>query len=152
VIFDEDREGRRFPYRMTWLGEHDQESDMAFYATSPADNIVGPGICRCEYGGFLLSYPPRRMMDVWRDPDYAFARTKAEVLLLAALDYSPEKHVVYVAARPPRSLFRQMAARMGKKIVYIPLGSLSPVKLKGLRVLHILHGHDKRATAREYIW
>ncbi|WP_306535654.1 hypothetical protein [Geobacter sp.] len=152
LIFDEDRDNRKFPYRMTWLGEHDQESDMAFYATSPADNIVGPGICRCEYGGFLLSYPPRRMMDVWRDPDYAFARTKAEVLLLAALDYSPEKHVVYVAARPPRSLFRQMAARMGKKIVYIPLGSLSPVKLKGLRVLHILHGHDKRATAREYIW
>ncbi len=152
VIFDEDREGRRFPYRMTWLGEHDQESDMAFYATSPADNIVGPGICRCEYGGFLLSYPPRRMVDVWHDPDYAFARTKAEVLLLAALDYAPEKHVVYAAARPPRSFFRQLAARMGKKIVHIPLGSLSPVKLKGLRILHILHGHDKREIARDYIW
>jgi len=152
VIFDEDREGGRFPYRMTWLGEHDQESDMAFYATSPADNIVGPGICRCEYGGFLLSSPPRRMLDVWHDPDYAFARTKAEVLLLAALDYSPEKHVVYAAARPPRSLFRQLAARLGKKIVYIPLGSLSPVKLKVLRVLHILHGHDKREIARDYIW
>ncbi|GLI38041.1 hypothetical protein KI811_09335 [Geobacter hydrogenophilus] len=152
VIFDEDRDNRRFPYRMTWLGEHDQESDMAFYATSPADNIVGPGICRCEYGGFLLSYPPRRMMDVWHDPDYAFARTKAEVLLLAALDYSPEKHVVYAAPRPPRSMFRQLAARMGKKIVYIPLGSLSPVKLKGLRVLHILHGHDKREIAKDYVW
>ncbi|ABB30272.1 hypothetical protein GeomeDRAFT_2408 [Geobacter metallireducens RCH3] len=152
VIFDEDRDNRRFPYRMTWLGEHDQESDMAFYATSPADNIVGPGICRCEYGGFLLSYPPRRMMDVWHDPDYAFARSKAEVLLLAALDYSPEKHVVYAAPRPPRSMFRQLAARMGKKIVYIPLGSLSPVKLKGLRVLHILHGHDKREIAKNYVW
>ncbi len=152
VIFDEDREGRKFPYRMTWLGEHDQESDMAFYATSPADNIVGPGICRCEYGGFLLSYPPRRMVDVWHDPDYAFARSKAEVLLLAALDYAPEKHVVYAATRPPRSFFRQLAARMGKKIVHIPLGSLSPVKLKGLRILHILHGHDKREIARDYIW
>ncbi|RNC67664.1 MAG: hypothetical protein ED859_13405 [Desulfuromonadales bacterium] len=152
VIFDEDRGNRKYPYRMTWLGEHDQESDMAFYATSPADNIVGPGICRCEYGGFLLSYPPRRMMDVWHDPDYAFARGKHEVLLLAALDYAPEKHVVYVAARPPRSIFRQIASRMGKKIVYIPLGSLSPVKLKGLRVLHILHGHDKREIAKDYVW
>jgi hypothetical protein len=137
---------------MTWLGEHDQESDMAFYGTVPADNIVGPGICRCEYGGFMLSYPPRRMHDVWKDRDYSFARGKAEVLLLAALDYSWEKHVVYVAARPPRSCFRQIAARMGKKIVYIPIGALSPLKLKKLRVFHVLFGHDKRNVAKDYIW
>jgi hypothetical protein len=152
VIFDEDRGNAKYPYLMTWLGEHAQESDMAFYATPPGDNIVGPGISRCEYGGFLLSYPPRRMIDVWSDGDYSFARGKSEVLLLAALDYSPEKHVVYVAARPPRSYFRQIAARLGKKIVYIPLGSLSPVRLKKLRVLHILSGHDKREIAGDYVW
>jgi hypothetical protein len=152
VVFDEDRGGERFPYLMTWLGEHEQESDMAFYATPPADNVVGPGICRCEYGGFVLSYPPRRMLDVWHDRDYAFARGKHEVLLLAALDYSREKHVVYAAPRPPRSMFRQLAARLGKKIVYIPLGSLSPVKLKRLRIFHVLAGHDKREVARDYIW
>lgn len=152
VIFDEDRGNVKYPYRMTWLGEHEQESDMAFYATNPADNIAGPGICRCEYGGFLLSYPPRRMYDVWSDRDYAFARSKAEVLLLAAIDYSPEKHVVYAASRPPRSIFRQIASRLGKQIVYIPLGSLSPVQLKKLRILHILHGHDKREIAKDYIW
>ncbi|MDD2365868.1 MAG: hypothetical protein PHN84_06855 [Desulfuromonadaceae bacterium] len=152
VIFDEDRRKERFPYCMTWLGEHDQESDMAFYATEPAENIVGPGICRCEYGGFLLSYPPRRMFDVWRDPDYYSASTRSEVLLMAALDYSPEKHVVYVAAKPPRSIFKQIAARRERKIVYIPIGSLSPQKLKQLRILHILSGRDKRAIAKDYIW
>lgn len=152
VIFDMDREGERYPYLMTWLGENDQESDMAFYATPPADNIVGPGICRCEYGGFLLSYPPRRMSDVWTDRDYSFARGKAEILLLAALDYSPERHVVYAAVRPPRSYFRQIASRLGKKIIHIPLGSLSPVTLKKLRIFHVLFGHDKRALAKDYIW
>ncbi len=152
VIFDGDRDGGKFPYLMTWLGEHDQESDMAFYASPPGDNIAGPGICRCEYGGFLLSYPPRRMNDVWSDKDYSFARGKAEVLLLAALDYSPEKHVIYVAARPPRSYFRQIAVRLGKKIIYLPLGSLSPVTLKKLRVFHVLFGYDKRDIARDYIW
>jgi hypothetical protein len=152
VVFDEDRSSKRFPYNMTWLGEHEQESDMAFYATDPAENVVGPGICRCEYGGFMLSYPPRRMMDVWQDPDYHGAMTKAEVLLMAALDYSQEKYVVYVAGRPPRSIFKQMAARIGRTIVYIPLGSLSPLKLKQLRVMHILAGKDKREIAREYIW
>lgn len=152
MIFDEDRQNRQFPYCTTWLGEHNQESDMALYATRPEENIVGPGICRCEYGGFMLSYPPRRLADVWSDPDYQVARTKAEVLLLAALDYSRERQVVYVAARPPRSIFRQIAARIGRSILYIPLGSLSPITLKKLRVLHILHGKDKRSIAREYIW
>ncbi len=152
VIFNEDRSGDKFPYLMTWLGEHAQESDMAFYSTSPVDNVVGPGICRCEYGGFLLAYPPRRMFDVWRDPDYAFARGKHEILLLAALDYTQESHLLYAAPKPPRSIFRQLASRMGKKIVYLPLGSLSPVKLKRLRVLHILYGHDKREIAKDYIW
>jgi hypothetical protein len=152
VIFDEDRGNNRYPYSMTWLGEHEQESDMAFYATDPAENVVGPGICRCEYGGFMLSYPPRRMRDVWHDPDYRGSMTRAELLLMAALDYSPEKHVVYVAGKPPRSIFKQMAARIGRSIVYIPLGSLSPIKLKQLRVMHILAGKDKREIARDYIW
>ncbi|OGU15107.1 MAG: hypothetical protein A2076_14240 [Geobacteraceae bacterium GWC2_53_11] len=152
VVFDEDRKSERYPYRMTWLGEHEQESDMAFYATDPAENIVGPGICRCEYGGFMLSYPPRRMMDVWHDPDYQHAVTRGEVLLLAALDYSIEKHVIYAATKPPRSIFKQLAARRDRKIVYIPLGSLSPHKLKQMRILHILSGKDKRGIAKEYIW
>ena len=125
---------------------------MAFYATPPEENIVGPGICRCEYGGFMLSYPPRRLMDVWSDPDYQFARSKAELLLLAALDYSRERQVVYVAARPPRSIYRQFASRLGKSICYIPIGSLSPVRLKQLRVMHILHGRNKREIAKDYIW
>jgi hypothetical protein len=152
MIFDEDRGREKYPYLMTWLGEHDQESDMAFYATSPELNVVGPGICRCEYGGFLLSYPPRRMFDVWQDRDYGSAVSKSEVLLLAALDYSLEKHVVYVASRPPRSCFRQLASRLGKKIVFIPIGSLSPPRLKRLRVFHVLFGRNKREIASDYIW
>jgi hypothetical protein len=153
VIFDEDRgSSSRFPYCMTWLGEHEQESDMAFYATPPAGNIVGPGISRCEYGGFLLSYPPRRLNDVWQDPDYREALGKGELLLMAALDYSIEKDVVYVAARPPRSYLKQQAARLGKRIIYLPLASLSPVTLKKLRVFHILYGHDKREIAKDYVW
>ncbi|HWB98548.1 MAG TPA: hypothetical protein VG672_17680, partial [Bryobacteraceae bacterium] len=89
VIFDEDRENR-YSYMTTWLGENQNESDMAFYSTFPFDNMVGPGIGRGEYGGFLMSLPPRRMFDVWHDPDYDFAESKSERLLLAGLDYSIE--------------------------------------------------------------
>ena len=125
---------------------------MAFYATDPADHVVGPGICRCEYGGFLLSYPPLRMADVWTDPGYGWFQSKAEKLLVAALDYSREKYIVYVAAKPPPSYLKVMAAHMGRQIVYVPIGTLSPLMLKKIRVFHVLFGHDKRAVARDYVW
>jgi hypothetical protein len=151
VIFDEDRDNR-YPYLTTWLGESQNESDMAFYSTFPFDNLVGPGIGRAEYGGFLLSLPPRRMVDVWQDPDYEFAESKSERLLLAALDYSVQRYVVYVAAKPPRSIFKTIASRAGRTVVYIPIGQLSPVSLKKIRVAHVLDGYDKRESAKEYLW
>jgi hypothetical protein len=151
VIFDEDRDNRYY-YMTTWLGEHQNESDMAFYSTFPFDNLVGPGIGRGEYGGFLMSLPARRMFDVWQDPDYDFAESKAERLLLAGLDYSLERFVVYVAAKPPRSVFRGIAARFGRTIIYIPIGQLSPVALNKIRVVHVLDGYDKRKMAKEFIW
>jgi hypothetical protein len=151
VIFDEDRDDR-YPWLTTWLGEHSNESDMAFYSTDPFGNMVGPGIGRAEYGGFLMSLPPRRMLDVWHDPDYEFALNKPERLLLAGLDYSIHRHVVYVAARPPRSIFRTVAGRLGRSILYIPIGQLSPPKLKKLRVVHVLDSYARRREAKEYIW
>ena len=151
VIFDEDRDDR-YTYMTTWIGEHQNESDMAFYSTYPFDHLVGPGIGRGEYGGFLMSLPARRMFDVWRDTDYDFAESKPERLLLAGLDYSLQRYVVYVAAKAPRSVFRNIAARFGRTIVYIPIGQLSPVTLKKIRVVHVLDGYDKREIAKDYIW
>jgi hypothetical protein len=151
VIFDEDRDDR-YPYTTTWTGESQNESDMAFYSTFPFDNLVGPGIGRAEYGGFLMSLPPHRMYDVWRDADYEFAESKSERLLLAALDYSIHHYVVYVAAKPPRSIFKTIASRVGRTIVYLPIGQLSPVSLKKIRVVHVLDGHAKRAIAKDYLW
>ena len=151
LIFDEDREGK-YQYMTTWLGEHQNESDMAFYSTFPFENMVGPGIGRGEYGGFLMSLPARRMHNVWFDPDYDFAENKPERLLLAGLDYSIQKYVVYVASKPPRSVFKNIASRMGRTIIYIPIGQLSPLTLKKVRVVHVLDGHDKRKSAKEFLW
>src|SRR5260370_33605905 len=117
---------------------------MALYSTFPFDHMVGPGSGRGEYGGFLLSLPARRMFDVWKDPDYAMAESKAERLLLAGLDYSIWKFVVYVAAKPPRSIFRNIATRFGRTIVYIPIRQLSPVTLKEPRRVHVLEGYVQR--------
>ena len=151
VIFDEDLKDT-YSYCTTWLGEHQNESDMAFYSTPPFDHMVGPGIGRGEYGGFLMVLPSRRLFDVWGDPDYEMAETKAERLLLAGLDYSLERHVLYVAAKPPRSIFRTVAARLGRSVLYLPIGQLSSAKLKRIRVVHVLDGHQRRAGAKQYLW
>ena len=81
IVFDEDERNVQYPFQMTWLGEHAQESDMAFYSTLPGAEVVGPGISRMEHGGFMMSYPPMRMFDVWIDPDFDFVPTRHERLL-----------------------------------------------------------------------
>lgn len=158
VIFDEDQAeenktyAEKFPYRTTWIGEHQQESDMAFYSTPIGNNVIGPGISRCEYGGFLMSYPPRRLHDVWSDMDYQECRSKSEVLLMAAIDYALSPLIVYVAAKPPRSSMKSFAQRFGKKIIYLPVGQLSPLTLNKIRIFHVLDSKDKRDIADEYIF
>jgi len=151
VAFDEDRDDR-YRYLTTWLGEHQNESDMAFYSTEPFSQLVGPGIGRAEYGGFLMTLPSRRLWDVWNDPDYDFAETKSERLLMAGLDYATDRYVVYVAPKPPRSIFRSIATQLRRQILYIPIGQLSPSRLKKLRVVHVLDGYERREMAKEFIW
>ncbi|MBW2609866.1 MAG: hypothetical protein JRC68_05945 [Deltaproteobacteria bacterium] len=155
VIFDKDlpdKEGKEnFPWRVTWLGEHDQESDMSFYSTPSGEVMDGPGISRCQYGGFMLTYPPMRVYDIWRDSFFDWTRNKPEKLLMAAIDYCMEKHVVYVASDPPSGWCQSMAARLGKKIIYLPIGVFSPITLKKIRQFHVLDGHHIRKYANQYI-
>ena len=155
VIFDPDLPGKDgkegFPWKVTWLGEHEQESDMAFYSTPAGEVLEGPGISKCQYGGFMLTYPPLRVFDIWKDPFFDTARNKPERLLMAAIDYSTEKHVIYVAAKPPSGWCQSLAARLGKKIIYLPIGTFSPVTLKKIRQFHVLAGHYVRKYAKQYI-
>ncbi len=151
IFAPDDGPGEQYPWRVTWLGEHAQESDMAFYASPAGEEMAGPGISRCWYGGFLLSYPPWRLYDIWRDPFFGLTRTKPERLVLAALDYSLERFVVYIAARPPLSRWHTWAARYGKKLIYLPLGGFSPATVKQLRRFHVLDGQPVRRWAGDFI-
>ena len=154
-IFDPDlpdaEDKERFPWRITWLGENNQESDMAFYSTTAGEVVIGPGISQCQYGGFMLTFPPLRVYDIWKDSFFDSAQNKPERLLLAALDYSLEQNVVYVAPSPPSSLCKSFASRMGKKILYLPIGVFSSVTLKKIRQFHVLDGYPVRQYAERYV-
>jgi hypothetical protein len=151
VIFDEDERYVKYPFQMTWLGEHSQESDMAFYSTLPGEQIVGPGISRMEHGGFMMSYPPLRMFDIWTEAEFDFVVTRHERLLVAGIVYSEKTGIVYVAKKPPAAKWKKFAKSMGKKIVYIPLGSLSPLHLKRMRTFHMLQNKGVRNYAPDYL-
>jgi hypothetical protein len=151
VVFDAEDRKNRYSWAVTWQGEHEEESDMALYATPPNANVVGPKIGRSEYGGFLMTYPPGRMFHVFEDPYFEEAETKAERLLYAAIDYCNERSIIYVAAKPPRPKLVTLARRTGKQIVYLPIGQLSPSTLRRIRVFHVLDGRAVRVYAGDYI-
>jgi len=154
IVFDEDDDprGERYPWCEVWHGEHEDESDMAYYATDPLPGMVAPGIHRAEYGGFLLVWPPWRLGDVWHDPAYRpIARNKPERLILGALDYSVEPLVVVVSPRPPRAALKGIARRLGRKIVHFPLGAVSREKLRRVRTFHVLAGKSLRPVAEELL-
>ncbi|MBK7928738.1 MAG: hypothetical protein IPJ98_14960 [Bryobacterales bacterium] len=54
--------------------------------------------------------------------------------------------------KPPRSVFRSVASHLGRRILYVPIGQMDSGKMKRLRVVHVLDGHDKRDIAKDYIW
>jgi len=156
VIFDEDEgEPEKYPYRLDWWAEHDKESDLSLYATSPGDYLIGPGISHVEIGGLVSFFPAPRIPGIWRYYyDYVFRDTKnkAERLLKAGILYSREKYIAYVAAKPPRKYFYSLAGIKHREIVFIPLDRFNKESLKTIKHVHILAGRDKRKIAHNYIF
>lgn len=151
IVFDPDEREARYPYENVWLGEHHQESDMAFYATAPGDEVIGPGISRLEYGGVMMTYPPLRLNNIWSDPAFGFIPTRAEKLLVAGIVYAEKPGIIHLAKKPPARRWKQLAQRMGKRIIYVPLGSLNPLRLKRMRRFHLLKNRTVRAWADDYL-
>jgi hypothetical protein len=150
-LFDVPADPRRYPYRTTWFAEHAEESTLAYFATDPMQNLVGPGIAQAEYGGALFIYPPRPIPDVWTDPRLDLADTLEERLLAAALLHSRERHVALVCPRLPPASWRRLARRFGRKLVHLPLGRFSGQLVERLRRFHVLNGRQVRSYAAEFI-
>ncbi len=150
IIFSEDFE--EHPWEMIWWGEHNQESDMAFYATPVGEHMAGPGIYRCQYGGLLMTYPPGRLHDIWQDDYYSHFTNPADRLLAAAIEYNDKNAVVHLSNRPPLPMLSAAAGRLGQRIIHIPLTSVDPVRLGRVRRFHVLDSKERRDEADDYVW
>ncbi len=150
-LFDLPADPRVYTHRATWYAEHAEESTLAFFATDPVENLVGPGIAQCEYGGALFLFPPRPIPDIWIDPRIEFADTLEERMLAAAFLHSQERHVAVVSPRPPLASWRRLARRFDRKIVHLPLKRFGGQVIERLRRFHILNGKTVRSYAAEFI-
>ena len=105
-LFEVPADPQVYTHRATWFAEHSEESTLAFYATDPMQNLVGPGIAQAVYGGALFLFPPRPIPEIWTDPRLQFATTLEERLLAAGFLHSKDRHVAVVSPGLPRASWR----------------------------------------------
>lgn len=158
VIFEEDDVlEKKYDYQLTWLHEHDQESDLMIYATPPGENLLGPGISRGEYGGFCSIFPPFPRSHGYVNWQYGYFderfRNKAERLLLGAIyNAADHKYIVYVAKKRPNPYIKSIAGKHGKYILFIPISQFNPSSIKRLRMVHYLNSTKVREWAKDFIF
>ena len=150
-LFDTPADPKIYTHRATWYAEHEEESTLAFFATDPMKEMVGPGIAQARYGGALFLFPPRAIPDIWENRAFNFADTLEERLIAAACLHSREKHVAIVSPQPPHGAWKRIAKRYGRKLVPLPLKRFSGQTIDRLRTFHVLNGKQIRSYAADYI-
>jgi hypothetical protein len=151
LIFENEPIAGRESWRVTLYAEHQNESDISFYSDPLGQDVVGPGICRTHFRGILSVFPARRIPDVWTHARIEEYPTCAEKLLAAAILYSEERYVAYIAPEPPPAQLKQLAGYYGREIIYLPIFTFSRKTLRKIRQFHILNGRHVRTFAGDYI-
>ena len=151
MLFDAPADPRDYPWRVTWMAEHHDESTLALFATDFRQQMVGPGIGLATYGGALFLFPPRPVPDIWSDRRLDFATTLEERLVAAGCLHSDHRHIAILSISPPGPAWRRLAKRYGKKLLHVPLNHFSQETVQQLRIVHVLNGHYVRSFAAEFI-
>ncbi len=151
MLFDSPADPRDYPWRVTWMAEHHDESTLALFATDYRQEMVGPGIGLATYGGALFLFPPRPVPDIWTDRRLDFAETLEERLIAGGCLHSRERHIAVLSHLPPGPGWRRLAKRHGKRLVHVPLNRFSQSTVAQLRLVHVLNGQQVRSYAAHFI-
>lgn len=151
VVFIFDSEANNYPWRSTWLAEHDNESTLCFYAKDYREDLVGPGIARSFYGGALFIFPPITIFDIWQDKKFKEHKHPPTKLVAAASCYSSSRYIAYVGSKKPSFEMINIAKRNKKHLIFIPLSNFSAYTIRKLRKFHVLQGEKIRSYANKYI-
>lgn len=154
IIFDDEND-EDYNWNIVWYSEAHDDSDLILYATEPGNSLVGPGISKCYFGGYASLMPPQAPYDIWRDynklKEEGIIKNYADLLLYAAIIYSVDKYLGYVAPKPPSNILKEIAKNYSVEIVHIPLANFSSETLRKLRHFHVLGNRRLRSIAKDYI-
>lgn len=150
IIFDDSNDDK-YSHCATWYAEHTEESTLSFYATDPFENMIGPGVAQCTYGGLALLYPPRQIPNVFDITKEMELPNLAMRLTLGSLIFSQERVVAYIAQKKPGAFLRNLASKYKKHLLWIPIQTFSNETLRKLRKFHILNGKNVRSWAGRFI-
>ncbi len=151
MLFEMEPQPDRYTWRQTWFAEHKEESTLCFFATNYMNNMIGPGIGQATYGGCMMIFPPRPIINIWEDPRLIMGETLEEKLLEAAFFHSKEKHITVVSPGAPQASWRRMARQYKKRIIHIPLKRFSVQTIEKVRQFHVLNGKHIRSFATRFI-
>lgn len=151
MIFDPEPDPREYSWRATWFSEHPEESTLAFFATPFNKQMIGPGIAMATYGGSMFIYPPRPILDIWKDSRLDFTDTLEQRLVAAACMHSESRHVALLSPTPPGYALKKIAKRYSRKLVHVPLSHFSDSAVQQLRIFHVLNGKHVRSYAADFI-
>lgn len=151
MLFEMEPQPDRYTWRQTWFAEHKEESTLCFFATNYMDNMIGPGIGQATYGGCMMIFPPRPIINIWEDPRLLMSETLEEKLLEAAFLHSKEKHITVVSPGATKASWRLMARKYKKRIIHIPLKRFSGQTIEKVRQFHVLNGKHIRSFATRFI-
>ncbi|MFM8214765.1 MAG: hypothetical protein ACKN82_09025, partial [Pirellula sp.] len=151
MIFDPEPDPREYSWRATWFSEHPEESTLAFFATPFNKQMIGPGIAMATYGGSMFIYPPRPILDIWKDSRLDFTDTLEQRLVAAACMYSESRHVALLSPTQPGYALKKIAKRYSRKLVHVPLSHFSDSAVQQLRIFHVLNGKHVRSYAADFI-
>jgi hypothetical protein len=98
-----------------------------------------------------LLYPPRAIPNVFEISEDLHLPNLASRLTYGAVLFSGEKNVAYVSSQKPSSEMKNLASKLHKHLIWIPLSSFSNETLRKLRRFHILNGKDVRSWASRFV-
>lgn len=151
MLFDSPADPRDYPWRITWHAETHDESTLSLFATDFTQEVIGPGIALARYGGAMFLFPPRPIVDVFRDPRFDFTDTLEERLIAAGAYYSNEKHIALMSHKPPGAGWRRLVKKHGRKLIHVPMSRFGSATIEKLRMFHVLNGQQVRSYASEFI-
>jgi hypothetical protein len=135
-----------------WLAEKHDKSDLMFYATPYANEVIGPGIARSEFGGFAVIPLPNYLDNPWAHPYIKyFSRSLADALLVAAAMATDHKTILHIGVTAPSAEISSLLKRSGKFLIHVPLDEIPVDKLRRIRTFHILAESGVRSWAEKYI-